>query len=138
MKDRATEIREAMAAADDTLMHLARAKDCLSSANGWGWVDMLGGGMLSTFMKRSKMGGAKEAIEDAKDAMRRFAREMRDVNELLSVDIELDDFLGFADFFFDGVIADWMMQSRIGKAREQTDEAIRQVRMIRARLDALL
>ena len=43
-------------------------------------------------------------------------------------------FLTFADFFFDGVIADYLVQSKIVRARKQVMEAIEQVERI---LDSL-
>ena len=138
MKDRRTEIEEAIRAADTALMHLEEAQDCLRSAGNWGVMDMLGSGFVATLVKRGKMGNAQEALERAKDAMRGFAHELRDVNEVASLHIELNDFLGFADYFFDGVIADWMTQSRIGKAKEQVASAIAQVQDVRGRLAGML
>ena len=39
-------------------------------------------------------------------------------------------FLSFADFFFDGIVADYLVQSKIGEARRQVNEAINQVERI--------
>ena len=39
-----------------------------------------------------------------------------------------------ADYFFDGLVADWLMQDRINKARAQVDEAIRRVEGIMGQL----
>lgn len=134
MKSRDTEIREAIEAAEQTLAYLGRAQDCLESAGNWGWVDMLGGGFFTTLMKRGKMKDAQEELAQARDAMRSFAAELRDVHEAVDIHIEMDDFLGFADYFFDGLIADWMMQSRIDTAKEQVAEAIAKVRKVEADL----
>lgn len=51
-------------------------------------------------------------------------------------DLKMDvgSFLTFADYFFDGIIADWMVQSKIGDALNQVREARRQVGGIRKRL----
>ncbi|MCR4657451.1 MAG: hypothetical protein K5770_14685 [Lachnospiraceae bacterium] len=51
--------------------------------------------------------------------------------------VEIGGFLTFADFFFDGFIADILVQSKIGKAQRQCDDALRQVRQIRGQLLAL-
>lgn len=138
MKSRDMEIREAIQAADNTLMHLSTAQDCLKSAGNWGVMDMLGGGMLSTFMKRGKMNNAQQELSEARAAMRNFAAELRDVNEAVDIHIVLDDFIGFADYFFDGVVADWMVQSRISTAKAQVAEAIDKVQVARSRLQGLL
>lgn len=39
-----------------------------------------------------------------------------------------------ADFFFDGIIADWMVQSRINDAREQIEDARVRVEQVLAEL----
>lgn len=138
MKSRDEEIREAIQAADRTLRHLSRAQECLKSAGNWGLVDMLGGGLISTLLKHGKVNDAEAELTQAREAMRSFAAELRDVNEAVDIHIAVDDFLGFADYFFDGLVADWMMQSRIDTAKEQITEAIQKVRRIQAELQGML
>lgn len=119
------EIREALAAAQETLELLEQAKALLDSAGNWGLWDMLGGGMLVTYMKHSKMNKAQETMEQAKRSVLRLQKELRDVDRTLDVSLHVDDFLRFADYFFDGLIADWLVQSRIQEAKEQVTEAKR-------------
>ena len=138
MRDRDRELREAIDAAEETLDCLHEAGRYLDSAGNWGLADMFGGGFFTTFMKRSKMGDAKDAIRDAKRAMRRLAKEMRDVDEILEIDIHTDDFLSFADYFFDGFAADVLVQSQISRAKRQLDRAFEEVEMIRDQLLDLL
>ena len=45
--------------------------------------------------------------------------------------LNISDFLSFADYFFDGIIADWMVQSKIKDARFQVDKAIRELNRIK-------
>ncbi|MDD3409262.1 MAG: hypothetical protein PHY12_00485 [Eubacteriales bacterium] len=137
MKDRQTEIREAIQAADETLLHLERASKCLGSASGWGVMDLLGGGFFSTLMKRGQMSDAEKELSQARSAVRRLADELRDVSAVANLHIEMNDFLGIADYFFDGAIADWMVQSRIAAAKNQVDEAIREVARLRGELARL-
>jgi hypothetical protein len=47
-------------------------------------------------------------------------------------------FLSFADFFFDGFIADWLMQDRINTARDQVSEAKQRVNAIRSQLSQMV
>ena len=119
------EIREALVAAQETLELLEQAKALLDSAGNWGLWDMLGGGMLVTYMKHSKMNKAQETMEQAKRSVLRLQKELRDVDRTLDVSLHVDDFLRFADYFFDGLIADWLVQSRIQEAKEQVTEAKR-------------
>lgn len=131
---RRNEVDEAVIAGNDALYHLYNAQKMLDKAAGWGIADILGGGMFVTFMKQDKMHNAQYEIQLAKDAMNRLSYELRDIYAYTDVRIPTDGFLGFADYFFDGVIADWMVQSRINDARRQVNEAIARVEGI---LDAL-
>ena len=70
------------------------------------------------------MSEAEECLERARDAMQVFRRELNDVYLPADIHIETSDFLSFADFFFDGFLADYLVQSRINKTRKQINEAI--------------
>ena len=128
------EIEEAIAAADNALYYLNKANDALSSAGNWGVMDLLGGGFISSLAKHSKMSDAQSELQMAKNAVLNFKRELVDVNEALNIDIEISDFLTFADFFFDGLVADWLVQSKIRKAEKQVSDAISQINAIRRKL----
>lgn len=135
---RRKEIREAMQAGQEALDYLGRAKNCLNSAGNWGLVDLFGGGLISTFIKHSKMNDAESLVQQARDALRRFQRELSDVDNVADFHIETGDFISFADYFFDGLIADWLVQSRISDAKRQVDNAIQRVNYIMGQLRRLL
>ena len=127
-ENRIREINEARMAGREALSALERAGEELHSAKNWGIWDMLGGGFLSTMVKHSKIDDASELMELAQSKLQRFQKELMDVQVPARFRVEIGNFLTFADFFFDGLIADWMVQSRIGEAQEQVEEAIRRVR----------
>ncbi|MCR5735503.1 MAG: hypothetical protein K6G22_12930 [Lachnospiraceae bacterium] len=126
------EIKEAIEAADDALYHLESARGYLGSAGNWGIIDILGGGLITNLVKHSKMGKAESEVQEARYALQRFSKELRDVTEYTS--IHINDFLTFADFVFDGFLTDVIVQSKIGEARRQCDEAIHRVSDIRREL----
>lgn len=128
------EINEAIQAGDQALRSLRQAKECLNSAGNWGIVDLLGGGLISTFVKHSKMKEADDLIQQARSDLRYFSRELMDVDTVSDFHIETGDFLSFADYFFDGFIADWLVQSRINDAKQQVDNAIQKVEGVLRRL----
>lgn len=125
------EIQEAIQAANHALACLRQADAYLQSAKNWGLFDMLGGGALTTFFKHSKMDDARYEMERAKRALQGFRKELVDVDQRLHLSLEIGDFLTFADYFFDGLIADWLVQSKIQDAKAQVENAIIQVRQIR-------
>ncbi len=118
------EVREARAAGIRALNSLRRAQEYLNSARNWGIWDILGGGMISSLMKHSKLNDAQRCIDQARYDLDDFRRELMDINV---PDVQIDGFLGFADFFFDGLFADFMVQSRINESRQRLEEACRRV-----------
>ncbi len=126
---------EAIQAADDAIVHLERAKQCLNSAGNWGLLDMFGGNLITGLLKHGRMSDAEREIENARRALQRFSRELRDVSGFSQ--IHIDEFLTFADFFFDGFIVDIWVQSKISDAKRQCDEAIHRVNSIRSQLSAM-
>ena len=128
-------LRDPFGNRSDAIYYLQKAKKSLSSAGNWGLLDIFGGNTVSGLFKHMKLGSAESDIEAARRSLRKFSKELRDVNGMDSV--EIGGFLTFADFFFDGFIADILVQSKIGKAQRQCDDALRQVRQIRGQLVAL-
>ena len=137
MDNREKEIREARLAGQEALDCLNRAAESLKSAGNWGIVDMLGGGLISTFVKHSKMNDANGLVQQARNALKRFQKELTDVENVAEFHIETGDFLSFADYFFDGIIADWLVQSRINEARTQVENARQKVMYIMGQLNSL-
>ena len=136
--DRRRDIQEAVFAAENALSSLYSARDYLNSASAWGWFDMLGGGFISTYVKRSKMRSAADCIEEARQAMAVFRRELADVDQAMPLAINEGDFWTFADYFFDGFFVDFMVQDQIQRARRQVDDAIYRVTELREQLVNLL
>ena len=126
------ERQEAIDAGERALDSLYGVRKELESAGNWGLLDMFGGGMFTTFVKHSKMNDAQRYMERAKLDLAAFSRELADVSETLN--INTGDFLSFADYFFDGFLADMMVQSRIHDAQRQVDDAIYRVESILSRL----
>lgn len=137
IRDYGREVNEAVVAGREALARLNEARSLLDSAGNWGIVDMLGGGLLTTMIKRSKMKDADGVMQEARQALKRFQKELMDVENIPEFHIEMGDFLAFADYFFDGIIADVMVQSRINDAKRQVDNAIRKVEYIMNQLKSL-
>lgn len=124
------EVREAIAAGERALWSLRQAREDLASARGWGIADLLGGGMITGLIKHSRLNDASAHMEAARSDLHRFQKELKDVSGYPELHLNIGDFLTFADFFFDGLIADYMVQSRIADARSQVDQAISHVERI--------
>ncbi|MBR6220581.1 MAG: hypothetical protein IKQ80_08455 [Clostridia bacterium] len=118
------EVREARTAGIRALNSLRQAQRCLDSARGWGVLDILGGGLITNLVKHSKLSDAQRCVDQARYDLDVFRRELADVNV---PDVQIDGFLSFADFFFDGFLADFMVQSRINESRARLEDACRRV-----------
>lgn len=124
----AKELNEAIRAGRSVLEDLSRAEEELQSARNWGTYDMLGGGMISTHIKHNRLDEAMNRIYAAQTNLRRFEQELRDVGGSLDASkLEVGGLLRFSDFFFDGFLADWLVQGRINDALEQVQLKRREV-----------
>ena len=121
------ERREAIAAGSRALDSLREAYMKLDSARGWGIYDIVGGGLFSSLIKHNKMDQAQEYLQAAKRDLKYFEAELQDLNNFENINLDTQDFLGFADLVFDGLFADVMMQNRINEARSKVSTAIYRV-----------
>ena len=125
--DRNKEIREAIRAGERALDSLQEANRQLNSAGNWGLVDIFGGNTISGLMKHMKVNNASRCVDDARRDVATFRDELGDIRDVENLNIDIDGFLTFADFFFDGFVADIFVQSKIRKGQQQVGEAIRRV-----------
>lgn len=121
------ELQEAIQAGSAALDALERVRAELRSAENWGTWDMLGGGFIATMAKHSSIDTAKRHAHDAQRLLRRFQEELADAGQRLQVAVDIGGFSTFADYFFDGLIADWVVQSKIQTASSACCSAIAKV-----------
>lgn len=124
-----SELNEAIEAGEMALKGLRLAIQALRKAKNWGIYDMVGGGLLATAVKHSKMDEAKSLIQDVQVWLRKFKRELSDVNIVTNEDltIQLSSFSTFADYFFDNLIFDWVVQDKINRSLEGCETICKQV-----------
>ena len=132
------EIREAIAAGESALVIVESIQKSLGDAEGWGTWDMLGGGFLSTMFKHDALDEAQSKVEGLQVALRRFRNELVDVEISADLQLTLDDFTQFADYFFDGLFMDWTVQSEIGKSQARVEETKGQIQSVLEQLDVML
>ena len=131
------EIDEAIRAGQQARSSLLQAKDCLKSAGNWGLLDMVGGGLFTTYVKRTRMNDAEELVQQARNDLQRFRKELTDIETIADFHVETGDFLAFADYFFDSFLVDLMVQSKIRDAQKQVEDAIEKVENILQQLESL-
>ena len=132
--DRIKELEEAIYAGNELLYSLYDVQKKLNSAGDWGLWDIFGGDMIATMVKHSKLNEAKAEISRVQSLLRKFYRELEDVNEYVDINLNIGTFLTFADFFFDGIFSDLAVQSRIRDAESRVEDAIFKVEGIMLKL----
>ena len=97
---------------------------------------MVGGGLLATAAKHSNIDEAKKLIHGVQIWLRKFKRELADIQitEMANMDIQIDSFSTFADYFFDNLIFDWVVQSKINRSLEGCERTYSQVSRILSQL----
>lgn len=118
------EIDEAITSGETALYSLKEAQKKLNSAKNWGIFDMLGGGLVTDIVKHSRMKEASVHMEAAKRDLLVFQKELQDVQGSIDLKVDVGSGLTFADFVFDGIIMDYVVQTKIVEAREQVEHAI--------------
>jgi hypothetical protein len=131
------EIGEALSKGREVIRSLNQVQDSLGRAEGWGTWDLLGGGLISDLAKHSNIDDAKMEVEDTQRLLRQFKTELVDIKISADITINTDGFGKFADFFFDGLIADWFMQSNIHESQESVSNVSYQVSGILEKLNDL-
>lgn len=103
--------RNALCAADDVLSELKSAQD-------WNTWDILGGGGIITHMaKHGHLDDAQANVMALQGMLRKFKTELADISIQANMQVSVDGFLRFADYFFDGLFADWAVGDRISESQ---------------------
>lgn len=129
--------QEALFAGRAALEALSEVKHFLSAATSWGTVDMLGGGKLITYFKLSAVDEAKKASKEAQNLLLRFHAELADIGQSVTTATDFGNLIQFADFLIDGLIADWIVQSKIWKASSACSDAITKVEEVINQVEAV-
>lgn len=118
------ELKEAIAAGKNAL-HIAQdMKESLDSAKKWGTYDLLGGGLIADVAKHEHLNTAQIHVENLRVALRRLKTELTDITVQAPMDVSMDGFVKIADYFFDGLFADWMVMDKIKKSQSQINKTI--------------
>ncbi|MBS6397774.1 MAG: hypothetical protein KH452_11615 [Clostridiales bacterium] len=131
------EIREALDAGRRALGTAEEVIETLDSAESWSTWDMLGGGLLTDMAKYEELDQVQDLVERLQGELHSLKTELSDVDVYADISVEIDGFLQFADFFFDGFFADLAVREQIHVSQEQAEQVRSQIQVVLARLEAL-
>ena len=130
------EIDEAQSAGKNVLWNLSAIEKNLSSAEGWGTWDMLGGGLISDFAKYSYLDDAQNQINELQSGLRQYQTELADVMMQADIQVQTDGFLRFADYFFDDIFSSWAVLNRIQNTQSEISRTRSRVDGIQEQLES--
>ena len=123
MQDRKKEIDEAIEAGRKALQALDEAAEKLGSAKRWGIWDIVGGGLVSSLVKHSRIDDARELLQQARNELESFSDELDDIQENLpEFDLEISDLVSTFDIVFDNVFADILVQEKVEETAREVDK----------------
>lgn len=112
--NRLKELQEAKQAAKKLIARVDQAISSLDSASDWSAYDLFfGGGMISSWVKRSKIAAANEEIQEVGNLLNVLNQELEDVNMTLPAEISDTEADRFFDICFDNIFTDIRVRSEI-------------------------
>ena len=137
LENQAKEIQEALRVGQAALDTANGILSSLNSAQGWGTWDLFGGGLITNIAKHSHLDDAQSRVEQLQVQLRRFKTELTDVTIHADMQVNIDGFLRFADYFFDGLFADWAVLDKIEQSQTQMRNTKVQIEQVTDRLTAM-
>ena len=107
------QINQALSLTDQLISELDQAERQLSSARNWGFLDVLGGGLITDLIKHSKLNNAKLSMERVNYLLQELKRVLGGISMPGDYSMNVGGFETFADFFFDSGIVDVYMTAKI-------------------------
>ena len=132
------ELSEAISAGNSARSTAESILQSLNSAKNWGTYDVIGGGLVADMAKHSHLNAAQASVERLQSQLRRFKTELADVRVRADMQVNVDGFLRFADYFFDGLAADLTVLNRISRSQSEVQSAKGRIDSILSRLNTML
>lgn len=141
LKTSIREIIEAITAGDEAKIALRRALKSLEGAKDYStWDTFLGGGIIATSLKHSKLDESEDAIHAAQRSLQKFHTELLDIQQIKvnNLSVERDSFVTFADYVFDDIFSAWSTHSKINNSIGRLNQTLRDLASISAQLQEQL
>lgn len=109
--------------------------EVLDDADGYCTWDILGGGLLADVLKHDALHKANEQLRELQCALHLFKNELADVKIDANFQLEIEGFLGFADYFFDGLFVDLAVQDRVEQNQDKMNKVCYKINAMLSDLD---
>ena len=130
------QINQALTLTDQLIAELEQAEKQLSSARNWGFLDVLGGGLIVDLIKHSKLNNAKMTMDRVQYLLQELRRVLGGISMPGDYNMNVGGFETFADFFFDSGIVDVYMTAKIMSSLNEVRNLKNRCYELRSRLSA--
>jgi hypothetical protein len=113
MTNNLKEINDVQKIIDEILSLIDEAENKFNKARNWGFFDILGGGFLTDLFKHSNLDSASNIMNKINYLLKDLHRELNEVVTPTDFSMNTNTIASFADFIFDGFLADAYMQAKI-------------------------
>ncbi|MBR5645318.1 MAG: hypothetical protein IKX23_01600 [Treponema sp.] len=121
---------------DELIEILKEAEKKLKSARTWGFFDIMGGGFVTNVVKHSKINKARELMDRANYLLGSLNQSLKQMNVPEGCGINIGTFATFADFVFDGFLADAYMSHKIYNNIHSVRELKSRLETVRSQLSS--
>ncbi len=130
-----TEIKEALLATEKVLNIIPKVIQDLKKAKSYGALDMVGGNVAFTYIKRQKMNEAKLGIVEINYALDKLKRELKDLkSDIVPTTVVFDTSWEFADYFFDNFYVDMHISTKITDAYNKIVRLFSDIMLLKEKL----
>ena len=84
--------------------------------------------------KHSHLDEAQDLVQELQSKLRHFKTELADISIHANMQVNIDGFLRFADYFFDGLFADWAVGDRISQSQSSVQRTKDQINQMLGKL----
>lgn len=137
MTNNLKEINDVQQIINQLLPLIDEAEKKFRKARNWGFFDILGGGFITDIIKHSNLGAASDIMNRINYLLQDLQRELNQVVIPTDFSMNTGSFSTFADFVFDGLLADIYMQSKIMTSIDQIRELRSRIMVLREKLSEL-
>ena len=132
------EIREAVSAGQRAKNIADSILERLTKAENWSTYDLIAGdGLISHMIKHDHLDSAQAEIESLQISLRKFKTELTDININAGIQVNIEGFLRFADYFFDNIFVDWEIRDRIKNSKQQVSDTRYRIGSVLSKLSVM-
>ena len=133
-KNHKKEIKEAIDAGSKAYSTARSILSGLDSAAEWAVWDAVGGGIASNVIKYDHLDKTQKLVRQLQCELHWFKTELVDVNFSADIQVSIEGFLRFADYFFDSLFMDLMVIEQINESKGKVQSVKTQIELILSKL----